>query len=105
MQISNNTGHPLSVSEVYIAWNHNDGHAGEDTTLRLRTITINNQSWDGDILAPSQYIRGYQPVIPIGSSIIYFGFNQNYDNLNGTERVMISLLTPGCEGYLIDSSK
>jgi hypothetical protein len=105
MEISNNTGHPLTVSEVYIAWNYNNGHAGEDATLRLRTIMINNQSWDGDILAPSQYIRGYQPVIPIGSSIIYFGFNQSYDNLNGTERVVISLLTPGCEGYLIDSSK
>jgi hypothetical protein len=105
MEIRNNTGYPINVSEVYIAWNHDKGHQGDNQSLHLRTIALNNQIWDGDILAPSQYIRGYQPVIPIDTSIIYFGFDQNYDNLNGTERVVISLLTPGCEGYLIDSDK
>jgi hypothetical protein len=105
MEIYNNTGYPIQASEVYIAWNQNKGHQGDDQSLHLRKISLNNQVWDGDVLAPSQYIPDYHPTIPMGTSIIYFGFNQNYDNLDGTERVTISLVTPGCEGYLIDSAK
>jgi hypothetical protein len=103
MEIYNNTGHALASSEVYIAWNSSDGHAGENPELHLRMVTITGQTWQGDILAPSQTIKGYQPVIPVGTSVIYFGFDQKYDVTDGTERVIISLSTPGCEGYLIDS--
>jgi hypothetical protein len=103
MEIYNNTGHLITVGEIYLAWNHDKGHQGDDEKLSLSLISLNNQNWTGNILAPSQYINGYQPNIPMGTSVIHFGFNQNYDVLDGTERVIISLLTPGCEGYLLDS--
>ena len=103
MEILNNTGHIIHVAEVYLAWNHDKGHQGDDQKLFLTTISLNNQNWEGNINAPSQYIDGYQPNIPIGTSVIRFGFNQKYDALDGTERVVISFLTPGCEGYLLDS--
>jgi len=103
MEIFNNTGYPIRASEIYLEWNHDKGHQGEDQTLRLSSISLNNQNWNGDIFAPSQYIKDYRPLIPLGNSIIRFSFNQNYDILDGTERVLISLLTPGCEGYLLDS--
>lgn len=103
MEIYNNTGHIIHVAEVYLAWNHDKGHQGEDQKLFLTTISLNNQNWEGNINAPSQYIVGYQPNIPIGTSVIRFGFNQKYDVQDATERVVISFLTPGCEGYLLDS--
>jgi hypothetical protein len=105
MEIYNNTGHTISTVDVYIAWNHDKGHQGDNPALRLRQVSLVNQTWQGDILAPSQTISGYHPVIPTGTSVIYFGFDQKYDVVDGTERVIISLLTPGCEGYRIDSAK
>lgn len=105
MEIYNNSGHAIQTAEVYIAWNHDKGHEGDNPNLRLRMISLANQTWQGDTLAPSQTIKDYHPVIPVGTSVIHFGFDQKYDVINGTERVIISLLTPGCEGYLIDSGK
>jgi hypothetical protein len=103
MEIYNNTGHLLTVSEVYLAWNHDKGHQGDDQKLSLMTVSLGNQNWEGNFPGPSQSISEYHPRIPIGTSMIRFGFNQKYDILDGTERVIISLLTPGCEGYLLDS--
>jgi hypothetical protein len=103
MEIYNNTGHPVTVAEAYVAWNHDKGHQGDDPKLSLTIVSLNNQNWEGNVLAPSQYISGYRPNIPTGTSVIQFGFNQNYDVLDGTERVVLSLLTHGCEGYLLDS--
>ena len=99
-----NTGYPINVAEVYVEWNHDNGHQGDDTSLRLSSISLNSQTWQGNILSPSQYIRDYRPVIPVGSSVVKFTFHQNYNIPDGTERVIIYLLTPGCEGYLIDSN-
>lgn len=105
MEIYNNTGYAINSVEVYIAWNHDKGHQGDNPALRLRMVTLANQTWQGDTLSPSQTIKEYQPVIPVGTSVIYFGFDQNYDVTDGTERVTISLSTPGCEGYRIDSGR
>ena len=105
LDIYNNTGYPIAVSQVYIEWNHDKGHQGNIQTLSLTSISLSGQNWRGNILAPSQYIRDYRPYIPLGASTIRFGFDQSYDVQDGTERIIISLLTPGCEGYLIDSDK
>ena len=105
LDIYNNTGYPIAVSQVYIEWNHDKGHQGNIQTLSLTSISLSGQNWQGNILAPSQYIRDYRPYIPLGASTIRFGFDQSYDVQDGTERIIISLLTPGCEGYLIDSDK
>ena len=105
LDIYNNTGYPIAVSQVYIEWNHDKGHQGNTQTLSLTSISLSGQNWQGNILAPSQYIRDYRPYIPLGASTIRFGFDQSYDVQDGTERIIISLLTPGCEGYLIDSDK
>lgn len=105
MEIYNNIGYPIRVSEIYIEWNHDQGHQGADTKLRLSKILLTNQGWEGDIFAPFQYIKDYSPLIPVGTSVIKFGFNQSYDYLDGTERVLIGLLTPGCENVLLSSEK
>ncbi|MFN8411928.1 MAG: TadE/TadG family type IV pilus assembly protein [Anaerolineales bacterium] len=104
MSILNNTGFNLVTSEIYIEWNHDTGHIGENRSLHLRQITLDNKQWDGDLFAPLEYIRGFHPFIPVNQSTIRFVFDQKYDVTDGTERIIISLGTPGCVDYPIDSS-
>ena len=106
MQIFNNTNHVLSTTLIYVEWNHDTGHQqGGTRSLHLQQITLGDQIWNEDIYAPSKYIQGFYPRIPIGESMIRFAFNQSYDFVDGTERIVISLGTTGCEGYPIDSSR
>lgn len=104
MEIVNGTGHVLSVSQVYVEWNHDTGHqSGNDRTVRLRQVIFASQAWNGDILSPSAYIPAYYPSIPTGASKIQFRFHQNYLLTDGTERIIITIGTPGCVGYPVDS--
>ncbi|MCC7118870.1 MAG: pilus assembly protein [Anaerolineales bacterium] len=105
MEIYNNTGYPIRIGEIYIEWNHDQGHQGADPTLRLTKITLTNQNWQGEIFAPFQSIKDFQPLVPVGTSIIKFNFQQSYDHLDGAERVLINLATSGCENTLLDSKK
>lgn len=104
MRITNNTGYTLSTANIYIEWNHDTGHAGGNApALRLKKIQLANQSWSGDLFTPSTFVAGFYPLIPQGESTIQFSFNQSYDVLDGTERIIINLGTPGCVNYPVDS--
>jgi len=104
LAINNNTNHVLFTAQIYVEWNHDTGHQlGTDHTLRLGQITLDSQTWNGDIFAPSKYLQDFYPTIPIGGSVIRFIFHQNYDVADGTERIIITLGTPGCVNYPIDS--
>ncbi len=104
MSIDNRTGHTLNATQVYVEWNHDRGHSlGNDASLRLQQILLATQSWNGDIHSPSAYIPVFYPSIPPGESIIQFIFHQDYDLTDGTERIIITIGTPGCVNYPIDS--
>jgi hypothetical protein len=104
MQILNSTGYTLSTAQIYLEWNHDTGHQpGTDNTLRLREASLGNTIWNGDILAPSTYFPDFYPPIPQENSIIRFVFNQAYTNPDGTERILITIGTPGCTNYPVDS--
>lgn len=104
MKINNNTNHVLSTTQIYVEWNYDRGHkGGTDHTLHLMQIMLGDQTWSGDVLAPSKYLEGYYPTIPPGESTIRFVFNQSYEIPDGTERIIITLGTPGCTNYPIDS--
>ena len=104
MRIDNRTGHTLSATQVYVEWNHDNGHQSiNDLTLRLKQILIASQSWNGDIHSPSAYVPVFYPSIPPGESVIQFVFHQDYDLADGTERIIITIGTPGCVNYPIDS--
>jgi hypothetical protein len=106
MRIDNNTEHTLSTVQIYLEWNHDTGHQqGEIKSLRLRQITLGEQAWNGDLYAPSKYISGFYPVIPPGTSTIRFFFDQDYELADGTERIIITIGTPGCTNYPIDSQR
>lgn len=105
MRIDNRTGHTLNATQVYVEWNHDTGHvSGNDTSLHLQQILLDSQSWSGDIHSPSAYIPAFYPSIPPGESIVTFVFHQNYNLKDGTERIIITIGTPGCVSYPIDSS-
>jgi hypothetical protein len=103
MTLNNNTGFVLSTAQIYVEWNHDTGHQGSDTTLHLTESRLGNISWEGDIFAPSTFFPGYYPTIPIGESKIRFVFHQFYDHQDGTERILITISTPGCVNYPVDS--
>lgn len=104
MKINNATGHTLTTSQIYAAWNNDMGHQNSsDPTLRLRQALFAAQVWNGDLQTPSAFIPGYNPTIPPGESMIQFIFHQSYDLSDGTERVIIYISTPGCANYPVDS--
>ena len=103
MDITNNTGHVLSTAQVYLEWNHDTGHKGNDPTLHLTQASLASQTWTGDINTPSAYITAFYPFIPPGDSTIRFNFNQSYNLTDGTERIIITIGTPGCTNYPVDS--
>jgi len=104
MTIINNTGHRLTAAQIYVEWNHDRGHqTGGDKSLRLRKVTLDSQSWSGDLQSPSAYLEAYYPYIPIGRSTIQFNFHQDYELTDGTERIIITISTPGCINYPVDS--
>jgi len=103
MSINNSTGVMLQIDQINVTWNHNDGHqTGGDKTLRLRQASLGSVIWSGDIYA-SSYNLNVSPYLPSGTSTIIFTFHQTYDNLDGTERIVITFLTNGCQSYVIDT--
>ena len=43
------------------------------------------------------------PTLPIGTSTTAFNFSNTYNNQNGTERIIVYLVTNGCQSYPVDS--
>lgn len=100
MDIFNNTGLVLTTASVYVEWNHD---TGSNPSLRLNQVVFSDQVWSGDLFAPSAFIDAYYPFIPQGESFIEFHFDQEYDFRDGTERIIITIGTPGCVNYPVDS--
>jgi hypothetical protein len=88
------------TASVYLEWNHDTGGA---PALRLNQVDLAGQVWQGSLFSPSAFIQGYYPNIPPGQSEIRFFFDQNYGFQDGTERIIITIGTPGCVNYPIDS--
>ena len=86
-----------------MVWDHDRGHReGNDKTLRLRSVSLGGQFWTGDVYAQSHTIipdPATAVLIPGGgaTSTIIFTFHQVYERSDGSEEILINLLTPGCE--------
>jgi len=107
MSIMNQTGGPLIVQDVFVTWNHDNGHSvGADKTLVLQQASLNGVPfWNGSSSGPSLVITPSTNLsIPTGNSTILFAFHQSYDLLDGSERILVNLKTNGCQSYPIDSN-
>ena len=108
MSITNNTGVPLLVRDVFVDWYHEKGHkTGSDKTLRLQSATLGGVTFfTGNLYAPSTTITPTGLFIPTGTSSVIFTFHHSADfsARDGNEKIVISLATNGCTGVTIDSS-
>jgi hypothetical protein len=101
LTITNPVASPIEIGDIFIVWNHDKGHqTGSDKTLSLTSVILGSQSWSGSPLpsdGPSVTVdQSPSLYIPNGISTISFTFHQSYDNLDGTEQVLINLASPGC---------
>jgi hypothetical protein len=108
MTISNNTGSPLLVRDVFVDWYNEKGHQrGGDKTLKLQSATLGGVTFfgPGNLYASSTTITPNGLYVPVGSSSIIFTFHQTYDSPDRNEKILISLASNGCAGVTIDSSR
>lgn len=95
---------PVQIQDVFVVWNHDKGHEVGIKKLTLLTASITSQFWSGNGLGPSQSITPAPAAyIPTGPSTITFTFDQSYDFLDTTERILINLSTPGCTLFPISA--
>jgi len=108
MTVTNPYLYPLTIGSGIVTWNDDKGHqTGSDKTLSLQEITIDStQVWTGSTSnTPSQPWSGIVAVMPAKSTItLTFTFQQSYDNFDGTERIIFTIITNGCNNLQIDSN-
>jgi hypothetical protein len=103
LTINNPYAYPLSIGDVFVVWNHDKGHqTGNDKTLDLLSASVLGSPtpfWTGNNPGPSTTLDPAAPITiaPNGATTIVFTFHQSYDNIDGSEEILINLSTPGCE--------
>jgi Flp pilus assembly protein TadG len=106
MTISNPYPYPIAIQNVFVVWNHDKGHETGDKNLILLSASLGSPLFSGSSPGPSLTITPVPTrMVPSGSSTISFTFNQSYDKLDDTERILINLATHGCQNYPIDSDR
>jgi uncharacterized protein (UPF0333 family) len=111
MTITNPNVYPITVSDVFVVWNHDKGHRVGDKSLILQSASISGSLtpfWTGNSSGPSNTLTSVTPLIIPGNgtvSTITFTFNQSYDNPDNSEETLINLSTPGCEGFPIHETR
>lgn len=115
LTIYNPHAFPLTIKDVTVTWNDDKGHETSPKALVLQGSSVNGVLfWTGNIGNQSTYtidqtafLPGTSPTFgpyPQGNTIT-FTFNQSYDILDDTERVVINFLTPGCENNPITARR
>jgi Flp pilus assembly protein TadG len=97
----------ITVRSVQVVWNATSGGRG-GVPLVLKSISLGDGL--GDVFWEGADTTGYLTLTPSTSvtipgnnvtSGIVFTFDDIYENQNNAESIVISLSTPGCEGYTI----
>jgi hypothetical protein len=107
MTISNPYTFPIVMDDITVTWNDDKGHNVGNKQLFLTQVLVGTTSiWTGEIKTASTYTVPTTAVLPPGATItITFVFHQSYDNIDGTEQILINLATPGCENDPINSNQ
>lgn len=94
----------ITVQSIQVTWNHDTGGGDPEPSLTLQYITLGSQSWAVNEIGPSATIIP-SPIMTIpgnnATSTITFMFDKSYQNLDGTESIVISLSTSGCGTFTI----
>ena len=95
---------PVTISSVQVKWNSTNGGSGN------KTLTLQGATFGGNTIWSTPNSSGNYTFTPTttttipgynASSTISFSFDRNYQNVNGSEAIIISLSTAGCEGITI----
>jgi hypothetical protein len=110
MTINNPNPYPLRIREVIVHWDHDKGYSGQGQDKFLNLIGASmggSQFWSGSVNAPSYSVPLMTPVAiaPNSTATITFTFHRNYDRTDRSERIIIYLSNPGCEGFVINASQ
>lgn len=95
----------LVMSDLTVTWNNDKGHkTGFDKTLKLQKAMVGATTiWIGNTTTSDYTLTiPNTAMVPSGYTTVSFYFSQTYDNLDGTENVLINWLTPGCTGNPIN---
>jgi hypothetical protein len=106
LRINNPLTVPVQVQDIFVIWNHNDGHqTGSDKTLRLVSVSWEPPIWTGDSGVASSITIVPSPITYVqpGTSTLTFTFHQAYDNYHGipTEQIVINLASVCTPAYSI----
>jgi hypothetical protein len=105
MTITNPYAFTIVMNDITVTWNDDKGHLSGNKKLRLQRADVGAlMIWTGDIGNQSSYTIPTTATLPPGTTTVSFYFDQTYDNPDGTERIYITLSTPGCQGNPIDSN-
>lgn len=94
----------ITVQTIQVTWNHDTGGPGAKPSLTLEKVWLGAQSWDVFGTGPTATISPSPVMIIAGNNLtsaITFIFNKAYQNLDGTEQIIVTFSTPGCESYSI----
>jgi Flp pilus assembly protein TadG len=93
----------ITVGSVQVVWNSVNGGAG-NRTLALKSASLTSVFWAGTDTTGNLTITPSTTVTIPGNdqtSAIMFTFDRTYQTKNNAESIVITLSTPGCEGYTI----
>jgi hypothetical protein len=93
----------ITVQSVQVVWNATNGGAGNNS-LVLKNVKLGTIFWAGSDSTGNLTITPSTTVTIPGNnqtSYIQFTFDNPYQNQNNAESIVITLSTPGCEGYTI----
>ena len=92
----------ITVQSVQVVWNSINGGEGNEP-LALKSADLGGVFWAGTDSTGNLTFRPSSVTIPgnNATSTILFTFDKTYQTINNAESIVISLSTPGCEGYTI----
>lgn len=92
----------LTIGSVQVTWNANGGP--NDKALTLKIMSLNGANFWAGTASGGSFTYSPTSVTIRGNnqtSLITFTFDNPYKTQSGTESIVISLSTPGCEGITI----
>jgi hypothetical protein len=105
MTINNPYIFPIVMQNVTVTWNHDKGHSVGNKKLALTQAAVGSTvifGPGGIANGPSYTMPAPVTLLPGTNTAITFTFDKTYDNLDTSERIYITLSTPGCQSNPID---
>ena len=105
MYITNYSGQDLTINNIALTWNSDDGNK-KNKGIDLTNIALGTYSQavtSGNTGPEYSYTPSPSWMLPPGKSTITFTFNKTYNTFDATEHITMTFSTPGCESFTLNS--